>query len=114
MLIKSKNKTYWLSITRIVVLTLYVLLIYHFDVLAQFEQFKTQGKNVLVKVFDIIKWIALALGSVYALNHGLRLFKKEEDKINVLKDIAWIPFAVLIMFAIPEFIKLVTGQNPLE
>jgi len=83
-------------------------------VFAQFTEFKNEGQNILIQVFDLIKWIGLSLGVVYGGVNGLKMFNDREDKMDIIKKIIWIPFAILILFGIPELIKLVTGENPLE
>ncbi len=95
-------------------MAVFVFLYMHSSVFAQFNEFKTKGQGILVQVFDLIKWIGLALGVVYGGVNGLKMFNDREDKMDVIKKIIWIPFAILILFGVPELIKLITGQNPLE
>jgi hypothetical protein len=94
--------------------TAFLISLFYTDAFAQFETVKTQGKTMLVQVFDLIKWFGLVLGLVAGGLTALKLMNEHEDKMEVLKKLAWIPIAILILFAIPALIKLVTGQNPLE
>lgn len=82
-----------------------------------FETVQDRGGQLVRDIYELIKWLAVALGTIMAAAQVPKLMSEREDKMEVLKRIAWIPIVIILLFSLPTILNGLLPEgasNPLS